>query len=138
MSNGKSRSCGRHCTAHLPCISALSNIVFLRIAMTPVTLLFCKLMRRRKRRDAQKWSFRQRGSFLLRRRRDLRVLRIALQMPRMSAFEFLYGSGCEQSLITLTGFDHRSFKYMLELFRPLYTSHTPCSEDGMIRKLPYA
>lgn len=55
-----------------------------------------------------------------RRRRDRRIPRIALQKPTESAWFVLYGSGKDQALITLTGFDHKSLNFILQLFQPIY------------------
>ena len=73
-----------------------------------------------------------------RRRRDRRIALAALQRPCMSSFEVLFGRGCDQSLITLTGFDHKAFRYILSLFEPVFASHTPYSESGAIKRLPSA
>lgn len=89
----------------------------------------------RSRTLAQKKDFRKRISAEARRRRDRRIRRRALQSPSMSTFAVLLGSGCDQSLITLTGFDHRAFNYLLERFTPLYNNHTPYSSDEQIRIL---
>ncbi|POM81692.1 Hypothetical protein PHPALM_304 [Phytophthora palmivora] len=43
----------------------------------------------------------------------------------MSAFQWLYGSGCNQSLNTLTGFHHAVFFYFLVRFEPLYNYYSP-------------
>lgn len=56
----------------------------------------------------------------------------------MSSFAVLFGSGCERSMITLTGFDHRGFRHLLSKFSTLYTSFSPYSIDGTIRLLPIA
>jgi hypothetical protein len=56
----------------------------------------------------------------------------------MSAFQRLYGSGCEQSLITLTGFDHAAIRYLLAGFEPLFDTLSPYSSDGDIIRLRQA
>jgi hypothetical protein len=53
----------------------------------------------------------------------------------MSAFECLFDSGCDQSLITLTGFSHNAFRYLLVRFQPLYDALTPYSTDGYIVRI---
>ncbi len=53
----------------------------------------------------------------------------------MSPFCVLFGSGCNQSLITATGFDHESFRLLLELFLPVYENYSPYSSDGRIVRL---
>ena len=40
--------------------------------------------------------------------------------PSLSGFATLPGSGCDQSLLTLCGFDHRVFRELLTLFTALY------------------
>jgi hypothetical protein len=50
------------------------------------------------------------------RRRDHRIPRCALLHPDSSPFRRLYLSRNEQSLITFTGLDYRSFGYLLEIF----------------------
>eukprot|EP00171_Calliarthron_tuberculosum_P006553 IDg6553t1 len=47
-----------------------------------------------------------------RRWRNRKISRVALQYPSMSAFATLFGSGCDQSLITTCGLDHLSFSYI--------------------------
>lgn len=70
-----------------------------------------------------------------RRRRDRRVTRAALVPPTLSPFVVLFNSGNNQSLITLTGFDHASFSYLLTRYAPLYDTYSPYSSDGCIRQL---
>jgi hypothetical protein len=67
-----------------------------------------------------------------RQRRDRRIPRVALLTPGDSAFDKLYNSGNDQALITVTGFDHRAFRSLVELFNPWFVSHTPWtgSQDG--------
>jgi hypothetical protein len=52
------------------------------------------------------------------------------------AWERLYGSGCEQSLITFIGFDHKAFRALLVLFKPLYEQSSPykVTADGRLRR----
>lgn len=70
-----------------------------------------------------------------RRKRERRITRRALQCPRLSPFATLFGSGCDRSLITLTGFDHRAFRYLLERYKPMYNAYTPYSPSGKITKV---
>jgi hypothetical protein len=65
-------------------------------------------------------------------RRDCRIPRCALLHPDNSPFRRLYLSCNEQSLITLTGLDYRSFGYLLEKFSPLYFRYSPSSSNGKI------
>ena len=71
-----------------------------------------------------------------RRRRDRRITRRALLSPAMSPFQFLYNSGCDQSLITMTGFDHRAFRRILSTFQSAYHRFSPYSKDGKLHILP--
>jgi hypothetical protein len=66
------------------------------------------------------------------RRRDRRIPRISLLTPGDTPFDKLYGSGNDPALITVTGFDHRTFRSLVELFNPWFLSHTPWtgSQDG--------
>ncbi len=59
-----------------------------------------------------------------RRRRDRRIPPISLVDPYESAFFRLYCSGDDQSLITITGFDHRTFSYLLNKFLCHFISGT--------------
>lgn len=69
------------------------------------------------------------------RRRDRRIARLALHSPSMSSFEVLFGSGDDRSLITLTGFDHHTFRRMLELFEPLYGMYSPYPHPNRATRL---
>ena len=66
------------------------------------------------------------------RRRDRRIPRCALLHPNSSPFRRLYLSRNEQSLITFTGLDYRSFGYLLEKFLPLYNRYSPYSKNRKI------
>ena len=59
------------------------------------------------------------------RRRDRRLPRRALHYPQSSPWMKLFSSNNDQSLITVTGFDHRSFNLLLEKFEPLFRRYTP-------------
>jgi hypothetical protein len=54
-----------------------------------------------------------------RKRRRRAIPRPSLLLPCNSAWEQLYGAGCDQNLITFTGFDHRAFRKLHQLFQPL-------------------
>lgn len=100
------------------------------------TLLLLRIIRNRRQRQLDIISFKERLTLEGKRRRDRRIGRRALQQPTMSAFAFVFGSGCDQSLITLTGFDFKSFQYILEKFDPVYRAYSPYSRNGRIRLLP--
>jgi hypothetical protein len=63
-------------------------------------------------------------------RRDPRIPRCALQSPFHSAWFILFGSGNDQALITMTGFDHSTFRYLEDLFTPWFNNYTPWTFDG--------
>lgn len=69
-----------------------------------------------------------------RRRRDRRIRRVALQYSNMSSWVTLFGSWSDQAPITLTGLDHTSFRYFLNIFRSLYDNLTPHSKSSAIVK----
>ena len=52
------------------------------------------------------------------RRRDRRIPRIALQDPSVSSWRKLYHSNNDQAMITLTGLDHCTFGWLLDMFCP--------------------
>ena len=68
-------------------------------------------------------------------RRDRRIPRCALLHPDGSPFRRLYLSGNDQSLITFTGLDHRTFSYLLHKFSSLYNLYSPYSVNGKINVL---
>ena len=76
--------------------------------------------------------FHRRLALAARRRRQRRCPRVSLQSPSVSAWVTLFGSGNDQALITLTGFDHNTFHWLLERFAPVCDSHSPCSDDGHV------
>ena len=55
-----------------------------------------------------------------------------------STWQKCFDSGDDGVLITITGFDHETFNYMLLHFQPLFSSHTPwCSKQGGVDGLNY-
>ena len=71
-----------------------------------------------------------------RRRRSLN--REVLLHPSLSPWMKLYSSGTDGSLITITGFDHPTFQYILDLFTPFFSAFTPwCSKQGGVDGLQY-
>ena len=94
------------------------------------TLLMIALKKQKKKRSHKKCL-----SAAAQKRRDRRILGIAIQQPNVSAFEILFGSGCDQSLIALAGFDHNPFRYLLARFETVFTTHTSYSTLGKIRQL---
>ena len=70
-----------------------------------------------------------------RQRRRRKIPRCCLQLPSQSAWRTLYESVDDQGLITLTGFDHMSFHWLLQRFAPLYENTSPyISNDGTIQR----
>jgi hypothetical protein len=72
-----------------------------------------------------------------RRGRDRRIPRISLVDPYESAFFRLYHRGDDQSQITITGFDHWTFSYLLNKFMPLNQRYSPYSSHvgGLIQEV---
>ncbi len=67
--------------------------------------------------------------------RQRRIPRISLQDSHQSSWRRLYHSENDQALITLTGFDHATFQYLLQLFQPLFDKYTPFGEGDRIAKM---
>jgi hypothetical protein len=70
-----------------------------------------------------------------RNRRCRRITRRALLDPDESPFMKMFNSGCMQSMITYTGFDHESFNLLLDLFQPKFDSLSPYSTDGTVKRI---
>jgi hypothetical protein len=64
------------------------------------------------------------------RRRSRRIPRCALVHMDYSSFRALYNSRNDQSFITFTGLDYKSFQYLLTKFCPLYNRCSPYVIDG--------
>ena len=76
---------------------------------------------RRKRRETFSNTLNEDG----RRRRDRNIPRIVLPPPKHAAWKYLYDSGDDGALITVTGFDHATFSFISELFEPYFNCYTP-------------
>ena len=72
-----------------------------------------------------KRKFRDKLTLEGRRRRDRKIPRHALLLPKDSPWEVLFNSKDEGSLITVTGFDHNTFGYIHSLFLPYFDGYTP-------------
>ena len=96
-------------------------------------LLFLLLQREKRQRII---TLRHRLNAEGRTRRDRRITRSALKHPSTYPLAVLFGSGCDQSLITFCGFDQASFRYLLPLFELIYLRFTTYSSDGFIRVIP--
>jgi DDE superfamily endonuclease len=66
-------------------------------------------------------------------KRMRRIPRVALHNPNYSAWRQLFASKNGGALITLTGFDYRTFLWLKDLFVPIYNMYSPhTSPDGRI------
>ena len=73
-----------------------------------------------------------------RQRRDRNQIRASLKSPDESTWLKVFASGDDGALITVTGYDHETFQYMLSLFLPFFTNYTPwCSKHGGVDGLNY-
>jgi hypothetical protein len=87
--------------------------------------------------EQQELSFRQSLDRHSRRLRSGAIRRGALQMPSESAFQYLFDSGQDDTLVTLCGFHpHQSFAAINALFDVEYRLYSPFTLDGHIRRLP--
>jgi DDE superfamily endonuclease len=77
-------------------------------------------------------SFRSNLELRFRRLRSGKIRRLSLDFPNASAFARLFGSNQDDALVTLCGFDHRSFHALNILFAPLYDSHSPYVYRGRV------
>ena len=84
-----------------------------------------------------KKAFHKSLSQAMRRIRDRRIPRISLQQPGQSSWDQLYISRNNQTLVTLTGFDHAAFNWLLNIFEPVYEQYSPGdnSPDGCIVRI---
>ena len=66
-----------------------------------------------------------------RQRRQRGIPRVSLLDPDKSPWQRLYSSGNDQALITVTGFDHQAFGYMLSLlFQSYFYRYTPWTGEN--------
>ena len=73
-------------------------------------------------------------SMVEKRQRDRRIPRIALHDPSVSSWRKLYHSN-NDPMITLTGLDHCTFGWLLDMFCPVYQKYTPFTKTGEINEL---
>lgn len=67
--------------------------------------------------------------------RQRRIPRASLLSVAKSPWRQVYESRDDQAMITLTGFDMASFKYVCSLFAPFYDNYTPFTDaNGHIVK----
>jgi hypothetical protein len=76
-------------------------------------------------------SFRRRLIGEERRKRDRRLPRQTLVSPYRSPWEMVYKSANDQGIITLCGFDSKSFRDLHEGFKCYYKRFSPYSDDGL-------
>ena len=70
-----------------------------------------------------------------RRRRDRRIARPSLVMPKDSPWSRILSRGNDGCMITTTGLDNQAFFALHRLFVPYYNQYTPWSTNGKIVKL---
>jgi hypothetical protein len=67
-----------------------------------------------------------------RRLRQGKIRRGALASPEQSAFERLFQSRHDDALVTLCGFDHRTFEQLHSSFKPLFDNYSPYQNRGRL------
>jgi hypothetical protein len=70
-----------------------------------------------------------------RRRRSKKYPRISLQLYSQSSFRYMFDSGNNQALINCCGVDHNVFAGLLQMFKPVFDSHTFDRKTGFIKEL---
>ena len=98
---------------------------------TSTSLLLILLLMSEDEED-EDMSFTDRLGLRYRRLRSGRIRRLSLDPPNASAFVRLFCSGQDDALVTLCGFDHRSFKSLHNLFAPLYDDYSPYVARGRL------
>lgn len=61
------------------------------------------------------------------------IIQRALKLSNGSSFDYMYCSGWEPTLITMTKVNDKAFSYFLSFFQPLHNRFTPCILDGVIQ-----
>mgnify|MGYP006199202059 CR=1 FL=1 len=103
--------------------------------LTPALLVLEKLEKSRRCLSRNRRLFRYTSSEWDRYIRQRRIPRSSLLSVSRSAWRKVYHSNDDQSMITLTGFDVRSFHYLLALFAPVFEEYSPFGdENGFIGK----
>ena len=67
-----------------------------------------------------------------RRRRDKRFPRISLKRYSQSPFLYLFQCGDDQALLNCCAVDHKAFRDLLAIFKPVYDRHTVDKKTGKI------
>ena len=71
-----------------------------------------------------------------RRRRSRKLRRPALLPVKRCPWRKALASQDNEALITITGFDYDSLKYVFAKFAPVFDNHTPFMDDQIVRKNP--
>ena len=95
------------------------------MSRTSTSLLLLLLLMSSEDEEDEDMSFREKLELRYRRLRSGKIRRLSLDLPNASAFVRLFSSGQDDALVTLCGFDHRSFDSLHNLFGPLYDNHSP-------------
>jgi DDE superfamily endonuclease len=100
------------------------------VAMRRRFFLLAALVANKRKGSAHRFRYRLNEEG--RRRRDRNIPRNALPAPKDAPSPILYQSGDDGALITITGFDHETFSYILGKFEPYFNDFTPWtkSNDG--------
>ena len=101
-------------------------------------LLFCSCIEEGEKKfihSRNRKAFYKKLSAAEKRRRDRRIPCVALHFPKESAWRKLYSSDNDQAMITLTGFNHATFVWVLSMFSTVYDRYTPYSQSWEIIKL---
>lgn len=105
-------------------------VFFVRSTININTSIIIALLSCRRENKNELRSFKNKLKLEGKHHRDRRIPPIALQLPSCSAFSVLFVSGSDQALITMTGLDHRAFRYLLSKFSPIDNLYIPCGHDG--------
>ena len=80
-------------------------------------------------------TYKQRLSVEERRRYSRKIPRCALRRYNDFPFRFLFDNGNDQSILNITGIDHRVFRELLQIFEPNYRKYTIDPETMNVRQL---
>ena len=72
-----------------------------------------------------------------RQRRDRRTPRVAIRRYSESSFYYLFNSGNDQALLNCCAVDHKVFRELLGMFKPVYDKFTVDDESGLIREVNF-
>ena len=80
-------------------------------------------------------SFQDRLSLESRRLRQGKIRRAALLHPSQSPFSQLFNSRQDDALVTLCGFDHKTFSTLHDKFKIVFDKYSPWTRHGRIQKV---